>query len=99
VVGKSTRVPLWYLSWLPVYREMKRVRQDDTEGWKQRVVLNVSGRQIETSITTLNKSSYFRGMFDSAVPDEVVFVDADPNAFELLLRFMRRGAVNLALPV
>ena len=77
---------------------MKRALPDDTDGWKQRIVLNVSGRQIETSLATLNKSSFFRGMFEDAVPEEVVFVDADPVAFELLLRFMRRGVVNLALP-
>ena len=77
-----------------------QARQD---GWSEhKIVLNVGGRRFETTTTLLElKTTYFRGMFESAVPGsrvDDIFVDRDPDGFALLLRFMRQGAVAAVLP-
>ena len=62
--------------------------------------MNVGGRAFETTTSLLQqKTMYFRGMFDSAAaPETEVFVDRDPDAFAVLLRFLRHGIVARALP-
>lgn len=74
-----------------------------TEGanaWSEhKIVLNVGGRRFETTTSLLQqKTTYFKGMFDSATPSQEVFVDRDPEAFAMLLRFLRHGIVARSLP-
>ena len=63
-----------------------------------RVVLNVGGTRFESSRSTLERaSSYFRSLltrWDDA-SDEMLFVDCDANAFEILLSYMRIGVLTL----
>ena len=75
----------------------KRSRQ---EGWSEhRVTLNVGGKRFETTVELLErKTTFFQGMFESAAPEAEIFVDRDPEAFALLLRFMRQGIVAALLP-
>jgi hypothetical protein len=60
------------------------------------VTLDVGGQIFKTLFSTLtSESGYFRALFseewDSASNKErLYFIDADPNTFEHLLRFMRR---------
>ena len=63
-----------------------------------RVVLNVGGTRFESSRSTLERaSSYFRSLLtrwdDNG--DEELFLDCDANAFEILLSYMRIGALTL----
>jgi hypothetical protein len=88
----------------------KRVRQEGSDDAQQEgradwptqthvCVLNVGGRTFRTTTSLLQqKTSYFRGMFDSAAPEAEVFIDRDPDAFAILLRFLRHGIVARALP-
>lgn len=57
------------------------------------IVLDVGGRKFATSINTLNGASYFKSKFSGRWPSsqgESHFVDADPELFEHILRYLRR---------
>jgi BTB/POZ domain len=67
-----------------------------------RVTLNVGGRIFITTIGTLvDRSNYFASLFSGrwAMPKQLdgsIFIDTDPNVFEHVLRYLRRGVFPLA---
>jgi BTB/POZ domain len=67
-----------------------------------RVTLNVGGRKFLTTIGTLvDRSNYFASLFSGrwAMPKQLdgsIFIDTDPNVFEHVLRYLRRGVFPLA---
>ena len=65
-----------------------------------RVILNVGGTRFESSRTTLEAaSSYFQSLLvrwdDVSSQEEPFFIDADPDAFKVLLSCMRGGSLLL----
>ena len=62
----------------------------------QRVVIDVGGTKITTTVATIERSSYLSGMIDCSCwesdPEHVaeVFIDRDPEIFSMLLRLMRQ---------
>jgi len=68
---------------------------------KGRVTVDVSGTYFHTSRSTLESHSmYFRSLFARWRGEEEqspLFYEGDPNAFELLLRYMRRGCTTAGL--
>ena len=62
------------------------------------IVLDVSGRKYKTQKITLQASPYFRSLFarwdqgSDKQEDDSYFIDADPDAFQYILDFMRRPA-------
>ncbi|KAK3347114.1 BTB/POZ protein [Lasiosphaeria hispida] len=70
----------------------------------EEVVLNVGGYLFTTTIGTLvGRSEYFAAFFSGrwAVhkrPDGAIFVDADPDVFAHILRYLRRGLYVDLLP-
>ena len=78
----------------------KRPRQ---EGPRERITLNVGGTVFETSRNTLAaNSSYFSRLLSTdwanAAADDDYFLDRDPDAFRLLLQFMRHNNLLAILP-
>lgn len=69
------------------------------------VVLDVGGRKFHTSIGTLTaKSDFFAAFFSGRweIPkqaDGSVFIDADPDLFEHIIRYLRHGIFPLAWDV
>ncbi|KAK6820249.1 hypothetical protein RU639_007619 [Aspergillus parasiticus] len=64
------------------------------------VLLQISDRQFITSKSTLSqKSTFFEALFstrwNNQRPDGSYFIDADPNLFEHILRYCRRGIFPL----
>ena len=64
-----------------------------------RVILDVGGTRFVSSRTSLEGASeYFRSLlvrWDDASADDTLFIDADPDAFQVLLSFMRGGSLIL----
>lgn len=80
---------------VPVWRQRP---QDIQPEYPEPMRLNVGGRKFEVGRATLTESGYFRSLLSnkhswSAQPDGSYFVDADPEIFEYLIRFMRRPSV------
>ncbi|KAE8130845.1 hypothetical protein BDV38DRAFT_42716 [Aspergillus pseudotamarii] len=70
------------------------------EAIDEQVLLQISDRQFITSKSTLSqKSTFFETLFsnrwNNQRPDGSYFVDADPNLFEHILRYCRRGIFPL----
>jgi len=63
-----------------------------------RVVVDVGGTLFTTSQSTLTaSSSYFRMLFSGRwSSDESIFLDRDPQAFAVLLCYMRNGDIDLS---
>ena len=67
------------------------------------IELNIGGTKFQVSSTTLiDNSSYFEALFSErwkstcdGETDSSIFIDQDPDAFEILLSFMRCGLVHL----
>jgi len=62
------------------------------------IVLEVGERQFKTRVSTLTEeSSFFASMFSGRWPGTLsleggsIFVDADPDLFQHILRYLRRG--------
>ncbi|KAF1935268.1 hypothetical protein EJ02DRAFT_507148 [Clathrospora elynae] len=70
-----------------------------TPSYPKVLTLNVGGREFKTSLDTLcAESGFFAAQFSdrwtwAPETDGSYFLDADPNLFEHLLRFMRRPGV------
>ncbi|KAK0615154.1 hypothetical protein B0T17DRAFT_619960 [Bombardia bombarda] len=68
----------------------------------EEVVLNAGGRKYTTTVGTLvDRSEFFASLSSGrwAIPkneDGSIFVDADPDIFEYVLRYLRRGVFPLA---
>lgn len=66
------------------------------------VLLNVGGREFRTTVGTLTANSgffaaYFSGRWTvPKLADGSVFVDADPDLFEHILRYLRHGIFPIA---
>jgi hypothetical protein len=62
------------------------------------IVLDVSGRKYKKQKITLQASPYFRSLLarwdqcSDKQEDDSYFIDADPDAFQYILDFMRRPA-------
>ena len=73
---------------------MKRARPPT--GGHQRVVIDVGGLKLSTTVATIQRSSYLNGMVELAAWEEdadhceEIFLDRDPEIFGLLLRLMRQ---------
>jgi hypothetical protein len=85
------------------YPEPKQPRLDDvspltSERPRGRVVLDVGGTRFVSSKSSLERAStYFRSLlmrWDEQV-DEPLFIDADADAFQVLLSYMRVGTLTL----
>ena len=86
------------------YPEPKQPRFDDgvspltSERPRGRVVLDVGGTRFVSSKSSLERAStYFRSLlmrWDEQV-DEPLFIDADADAFQVLLSYMRVGTLTL----
>ena len=63
----------------------------------QRVVIDVGGTKITTTVTTIKRSTYLAGMVDLAAWDDdpqhtaEIFLDRDPEIFAMVLRLMRQA--------
>ena len=70
-------------------------------GNSDRVVIDVGGRHFVTSKSTLiSNSSYFSAIFSTewsndAESESCYFIDQDPDAFVVLLEFMRKGCIEV----
>ena len=67
---------------------------------KQPITLQIGERSFKTTLSTLTAgSSYFASSFSGrrpcSLPDGSLFVDADPDAFAHVLRYLRTGAMPL----
>lgn len=68
----------------------------------EQVVLNVGGHTFTTTIGTLiERSDFFDALYSGRwtipkLPDGSVFVDADPDIFAHIIRYLRRGVFPLA---
>lgn len=64
-----------------------------------KVVLEVGERRFVTTRQTLARSTFFSallsGRWDNQQEDGSYFIDADPDLFEHILRFLRRGTLPL----
>lgn len=73
---------------------MKRSRNGTPQ--HHRVVIDVGGTKITTTVSTIQRSSYLSGMIDLASWEdqpahcEEIFLDRDPEIFAMLLRLMRQ---------
>lgn len=73
---------------------MKRARS--ASQCAQRVVIDVGGTKISTTVATIERSSYLHGMVETADwenhPEHVaeIFLDRDPEIFSRLMRLMRQ---------
>lgn len=71
-------------------------RQRTTGEIGQRVVIDVGGTKISTTVSTLERSSFLAGMIDISAwegdPGHTaeIFLDRDPEIFSMLLRLMRQ---------
>ncbi|PWY87448.1 hypothetical protein BO70DRAFT_394338 [Aspergillus heteromorphus CBS 117.55] len=63
------------------------------------IVLQVGERRFTTTLYTLDESTFFQsllqGHWKNALPDGSYFIDADPDLFEHILRYLRRGVFPL----
>jgi hypothetical protein len=71
---------------------MKRSREPSSTAQPQRVVINVGGTELTTTIDTIRRSSFLSGLVDltSAEHAKGIFLDRDPEIFAHLLRLMRQ---------
>jgi len=71
-----------------------------SEAQTGRVKLNISGKIVQTSVTTLTtKSNFFRAMFSGNYKNEkdengAYFIDRDGSNFDIILNYLR----DLILP-
>ena len=61
--------------------------------------LNVGGKLFMTTKDTLRRGSFFdsilNGNFDNRVDEKgYILIDRDPDAFEIILRFLRTNLIN-----
>ena len=63
----------------------------------QRVVIDVGGTKVTTTVTTIKRSTYLAGMVDLAAWEDdpqytaEIFLDRDPEIFAMVLRLMRQA--------
>ena len=64
-----------------------------------RVVLDVGGQLFKTTRTTLSQFDYFARMFGDnwrEGEDDLIFLDRDPDTFQVLLSYLRCGPGHAA---
>ncbi|KAK0640662.1 hypothetical protein B0T16DRAFT_460825 [Cercophora newfieldiana] len=89
-----TRVPVH--GGLPGYTERPHLQPPEP------ITLDVSGQRFTTTIPTLTARSeyfqtFFQGNWKSALqPDGTLFIDSDPETFQHILKYLRRGVFPLS---